>query len=73
MPVVTMGVPYVVAGCAFVAPVGNGPCVKAQWVTGAMRVLALGTPVLLRDSQAICAPTGTPLMIVQTQARVRGM
>jgi hypothetical protein len=30
-------------------------------------------PVLLQDSQAICMPTGTPLLIVQTQTRVTGM
>ncbi len=73
MPVVTMGAPYTVAGCAFVPPSGNGPCVTAQFVTSATRILANGMPVLLMDSQAICTPTGTPLMIVMTQVRVRGM
>ncbi len=73
MPVVTQAAPYVVAGCAFVPPAGNGPCVTAQWVMGATRVLAMGMPVLLMDSQAICTPTGSPLVIVQTQVRVRGM
>jgi hypothetical protein len=29
--------------------------------------------LLLLDSQAICVPTGTPLMIVVTQTRVTGM
>jgi hypothetical protein len=28
---------------------------------------------LLLDSQAICAPNGTPLMITVTQTRVTGM
>jgi hypothetical protein len=28
--------------------------------------------VLLQDSQAICAPTGTGLNIVMTQIRVKG-
>jgi len=28
--------------------------------------------VLLQDSQAVCAPNGTPLNIVMTQVRVRG-
>ncbi len=73
MPVVTMPTPYMVAGCAMPPPPGgNGPCVTAQWITGATRVLVDGLPVLLLDSQAICAPTGTPLMIVQTQTRVVG-
>jgi len=73
-PIVTIAAPYTVAGCAFPPPpTGNGPCVTAQWVSGATRVVALGQPVVLLDSQAICAPTGTPLMIVQTQPRVTGM
>ena len=71
-PVVTQAAPWVVAGCPFVPPGGNGPCVSAQWVVGAVRVLAGGTPVLLQDSQAICTPTGTPLNVVVTQLRVKG-
>jgi hypothetical protein len=30
-------------------------------------------PVLLLDSQAICAPNGTPLLILATQTNVTGM
>jgi hypothetical protein len=71
-PIVTQTAPYTVAGCAFVPPSGNGPCVTAQWVVGAVRVMAGGAPVLLQTSQAICTPTGTPLNIVMTQVRVRG-
>jgi hypothetical protein len=67
-----MTAPYVVAGCAFVPPGGNGPCVIAQWVTSATRVLVAGQPVLLLDSQAICTPTGTPLLPVMSQTRVIG-
>ena len=69
-PVATQLAPYVVAGCPFVPPAGNGPCVTAQWVTGAVRVLAGGAPVLLQTSLALCAPTGTPLTVVVTQTRV---
>jgi hypothetical protein len=29
--------------------------------------------VLLLDSQAVCAPTGTPLVVTVTQTRVSGM
>ena len=72
-PVVTLAAPYVVAGCPFVPPGGNGPCVTAQWVVGATRVFAGGVPVLLQDSHAICVPTGTPLQILVTQVRVQGM
>jgi hypothetical protein len=71
-PVSTMPMPYTVAGCAFVPPGGNGPCVLAQWVTGATRVLVGGQPAVLLDSQAICTPTGTPLLPVAAQTRVIG-
>ena len=69
-PTVTLATPYLVAGCPFVPPGGNGPCVTAQFVTAATRVTSNGQPLLLLDSQAICAPTGTPLMILVTQVRV---
>jgi hypothetical protein len=73
-PTVTMTAPYVVAGCALPPPpAANGPCVTAQFVTGATRLTSNGQPLLLLDSQAICAPTGTPLLIVATQTRVSGM
>lgn len=70
-PVVTQAAPYVVAGCPFSTPGGPMPCVTAQWITAALRVLAGGQPVLLQDSQAICTPNGTPLTVVVTQVRVR--
>lgn len=69
--VVTQPNPYTVAGCAL-PPNAGGPCVTAQWITGATRVRAGGLPVLLQDSQAICAPTGTGVTIVNTQMRARG-
>lgn len=73
MPTVTLASPYVVAGCTMPPPsAGNGPCVTAQFVTAALRITSNGQPLLLLDSQAICAPTGTPLMIVVTQTRATG-
>ena len=73
-PVTTLAAPYVVAGCALPPPpAANGPCVTAQWITGATRVFANGVPVLVLSSQAICVPTGTPLIIVATQTRVTGI
>ena len=72
-PIVTIASPYVVAGCTLPPPTAaNGPCVTAQFVTSATRILSNGQPVLLLDSQAICAPTGTPLIIAVTQTRVMG-
>jgi hypothetical protein len=72
-PVVTQSGPHTVVGCPFVPPAGNGPCVTAQWVTGAVRVRSGGVPLLLQNSQAVCAPTGTGLNVIATQVRVRGM
>jgi hypothetical protein len=73
-PTVTLASPYVVAGCAMPPPPpGNGPCVTAQFVTAATRVTSNGQPLLLLDSQAVCVPTGTPLLIVLTQTRATAM
>src|ERR1051325_7514069 len=73
-PTVAITSPYVVAGCALPPPPGaNGPCVTAQFVTSATRITSNGQPLLLLDSQAICAPTGTPLLIIVTQTRVTGV
>jgi hypothetical protein len=72
-PTVLMTAPYVVAGCAFPPPpAANGPCVTAQFLTGTVRVTSMGQPLLVTSSQAICAPTGTPLIIAVTQTRVVG-
>jgi hypothetical protein len=71
-PVVTQAAPYTVSGCPFNVSGAPVPCVTAQWVTAAIRVRAGGLPVLLQDSQAICAPNGTPVSIVMTQVRVKG-
>jgi hypothetical protein len=73
-PIVTLPTLYTVAGCTMPPPpAGNGPCVTAQFIMGATRVMAGGQPVLLQDSQAICAPTATPLTIAVTQVRVKGI
>ncbi len=69
-PIATIAAPYAVAGCAFVPPTGNGPCVTAQWVLGAVRVFSLGQPVVIMTGMAVCVPTGTPLVPVVAQARV---
>lgn len=72
-PVTTLPAPWMVAGCPFTTPGGTPqPCITAQWITSATRVLAGGQPVLLQDSQAVCTPNGTPVNVVVTQVRVRG-
>lgn len=72
-PIVMQPAPYVVAGCPFNVSGSPVPCVTAQWTTAATRILSNGMPVLLMDSQAICAPNGTPLLVVAAQVRVTGM
>ena len=70
-PTVLMTSPYVIAGCTLPPPPGaNGPCLTAQFTTGSTRISSNGQPFLLIDSQAICAPTGTPLLPPITQTRV---
>lgn len=68
-PVVTQTAPYVIAACALTGT-PNPPCVTAQWVSAATRVMAGGAPLLLQDSQAVCTASGTGLNIVVTQLRV---
>jgi hypothetical protein len=71
-PIVTQAAPYVVAGCGLTGTL-IPPCVTAQWIVAATRVVSGGVPVLLQDSQAICTPTGTGLNILLTQMRVKGI
>lgn len=63
---------YNITGCALPSSAG-GPCVTAQFITAATRVRAGGSPVLLKDSQAICASTGTGVNMVVTQMRVKAI
>ncbi|HKG14846.1 MAG TPA: hypothetical protein VKB12_16080 [Pyrinomonadaceae bacterium] len=72
-PIVVATAQYSVAGCTMPPPAaGNGPCVTATFIppTAATRVTSNGQPVLLDTSQSVCAPTGTPLLIMNTQKKV---
>lgn len=69
-PVSTIAAPYAIAGCAFVPPGGNGPCVTGQWLVGAVRVLAMGQPLALQTGASTCVPTGTPMLPLAAQVRV---
>jgi hypothetical protein len=71
-PVVTLAAPHAIAGCVFNIAGAPSPCVTANWVVGAVRVLATGMPVLVMTSQAVCVPNGTPVIISVTQPRVMG-
>ena len=72
-PITTLSGPYSITGCPFNVSGSPVPCVTAQWTVGATRVRFGGVPVLLQDSQAVCAPNGTPVTIVVTQVRVRAV
>jgi hypothetical protein len=64
-PIVLQPMPYSVIGCPFTTPAGNPlPCVTAQWITAATRILSNGMPVLLID---------TPVLILSAQPRVTGI
>lgn len=68
---VQMPNPWVIAGCPFNVSGSPVPCVTAQWMTAATRVKSGGMPLLLQDSQAVCAPNGTGVNIVVAQLRVK--
>lgn len=73
-PTVTITSPYAISACPLPPPpAANGPCIAARFVSAASRLFSNGQPLLLADSQAICAPTGTPLVIDVTQKRVTGI
>lgn len=69
-PVTTLATPYAITGCALTG--SAPPCVTAQWVVGAVRVLAGGVPVLIQTGQAVCVSTGTGLLPLVVQPRVLG-
>lgn len=70
-PSVTVAAPWTVAGCALPPPpAANGPCVTGQWLTGTTRVLSNGQPLVIQGGVSLCAPTGTPLLVVAPQPRV---
>jgi len=70
MPIATITAPYAIAGCAFVPPGGNGPCVTGQWIVGATMVFSQGQPVAIMSGVSICAPTGTPMLPISAQTLV---
>ena len=73
-PTVAVTGPWVVAGCTLPPPIAaNGPCITGMWITAATRVTSLGQPLLLLDSQALCVPSGTGLLVLATQTRAAGV
>jgi hypothetical protein len=70
LPITTLAAPYAVAGCPFVPPGGNGPCVTGLWTEGAVRVTSELFPVVIMTGMSNCAPTATPLLPLNAQTRV---
>lgn len=68
-PAVTLASPYAVVGCALTGT-PNPPCVTAQFLTGATRVMAGGVPVVTMAGQSVAVPTGAPLLPLVAQTRV---
>ena len=71
-PTVVMSAPYVIAGCPFTTGSNPMPCVTGQWTVAATRVFSSGQPLVLMDSQSVCAPNGTPMIPTVAQMRVIG-
>jgi hypothetical protein len=70
MPTVTIAGPWAVAGCAFVPPAGNGPCVTGMWVLGSLQVTSNGQPLAILTGVSTCVPTGTPMLPISAQTFV---
>lgn len=75
MPAAVLTDQGLVAGCAFTVPPGKPqPCVTTKWITGAMRVMANGVPLLINPCVAICQSAeqipGGPPVITSSQTRV---
>ena len=67
MPVATIAAPYAIAGCAFIPPIGNGPCVMGQWIVGSLFVTSNGQPLAILSGVSTCIPTATPMLPVSAQ------
>lgn len=71
-PTVLIGAPYVISACPFTTGSNPMPCVTGQWTVAATRVFSGGQPLVLMDSQSVCAPNGTPMLPTVAQVRVLG-
>jgi hypothetical protein len=72
-PAATVASMVSVAGCPFTLPPPSpGPCLTIQWVVPAVRVLAMGQPVIIVQPGAglSVGPMPGPANIVPAQTRV---
>ncbi|MBP1468340.1 hypothetical protein EYB53_021695 [Candidatus Chloroploca sp. M-50] len=73
-PVAVHSAPCVIAGCILPPPpAANGPCISGSWLAPSLRVKAMGMPLLVAPSPSVCAPTGTPMVVLMVQGRVTAM
>jgi hypothetical protein len=70
-PIVIQKSMYNIKGCSLTSPT-NPFCASVTWTGGATYVKAGRMPVVLEDSEAKCATTGTGLKIEDIQTRVKG-
>jgi hypothetical protein len=68
-PAVNLTSQYAIVGCALTTT-STPPCVTGQFVVGAVRVTAGGVPMATMIGQAVCMPTGAPMIPVVAQPRV---
>jgi hypothetical protein len=70
-PTVFQSGPWVIAGCALPPPpAANGPCVTGQWLSGSVRVLSTGQPLVIAPAGSTCVTSGTPMIATMPFARV---
>ena len=82
--VILLSGPWSIAGCPFpppprrgaassrrAPPTSNGPCVTGTFTSGTVRVTASKQPLAIQAAPGTCVPTGVPLLVMQTQTRVR--
>jgi len=63
---------YTVGGCGASTPPGT--CASGKWVTFSIRVRADGgQPIVLTDSRSLSVASGTPLLILKSQIRAKGL
>jgi hypothetical protein len=70
-PAIGQSSPYTISGCPLTPPSTPPPCVTANWVVAATRVMSSGVPLLINSGTAVCVPTGTGLQVVAFQTRVQ--
>ena len=71
-PSLLLSAPWVVAGCPLVPP-PLPPCVSGQWLTGTVRVLSNGQPLVVQSGSGITLPNGTPMLPITMQPRVSAL